>query len=121
MIEIPEQPQTMVLVIWISIIQLFKNFQFSKTCLVHYFIIPDNFHCYITISTSLISSSYNITENSLTRESAHNISIIQSFSNSNSVITFGIVPIVCKSWIFIEVFSGNNCVWRLKWKIILKL
>jgi hypothetical protein len=60
----------------------------------HNLVVPDDFYGHVTALAGLILRSNHVGEDTLTRITGHQVARVQSFADSNTIVAFGVVPVV---------------------------
>lgn len=76
---------------------LFESLSFWSDS--HYFIVPDNLDGDVLIAPGSVPSSDDIGEHTLAGVSVDRVPVIHGLSDTNSVITLRIVPVVGQTWV----------------------
>ena len=79
---------------------------------LHHLIIAYDLNSHLLISFGGVSSSDNIAEYSLARVAIHYVTFIQLLTDTNTIISFVIVPIVSQRWILIKVAGWYKSISR---------
>ena len=118
--KVPVEPETMILVIRVRIVDPPERLELLETGLVHDLIVPDDLDGHLLVTPYAVPGPHHVGEDPLAGVAVHSVPGVQDLSYPHPVVTLGVIPVVSQVGILLVLKSEILLLVHLKMKALLE-